>query len=546
MYSKGILRRLAAASLCTAVLAAAALAAPSGSAADKPEQYPAPAAQWRSPALAPRSPSAGAPTGIARSAETPKTVSRTSARSLPTPRVSERPDRPIVPSIPTRPARPAAPVAAHTEKPRVLAKSTPAPVWSKPVTVHGVTAQRLESRSEETPRATEKRPLAPTIPVEVRSQPAQTNVERKPSTVTVWQASTSRVSQTEKTVRTTEKKPLAPTIPIEVRSQPARIGVEKKPSSVAAWSSISRHESSVKTPAQPAVEKKPSAVAVWQAGARRESSLKAPAQPVVATKVRLPERVTASAAGRRRLPDRQGTVLPLAWHPGPIVRPYHRSWTDTTHQEWPAAHTNLAFYACSFCGLYPCDCLRRWRAGFWWPWRDCGTGWSVGVHGDDWWITLSDWHPRHPRHQRHRHTCDRFCFHHPVVKYEVIYYETVYYPVYEPVYYEPAYVPLPAPGTLDVYDDIDRLIDQLKYGDIEQRRQAAKELGYEDTLRALQPLIYALENDTDSTVRYHAAKSLGKLGMRDGLPALRKAADNDPDEVVRTEAQDAVDRILRR
>ena len=119
---------------------------------------------------------------------------------------------------------------------------------------------------------------------------------------------------------------------------------------------------------------------------------------------------------------------------------------------------------------------------------------------------------------------------------------TVY--VERPVERYVIYRPAPVVRVVETYDEIDRLIDVLKYAAVEDRRDAAEDLGRQKTLRALYPLIYALEYDEDSLVRFYAARSLGKIASRDALPALRKAAREDPEEFVRTEARDAVDDIL--
>jgi hypothetical protein len=161
------------------------------------------------------------------------------------------------------------------------------------------------------------------------------------------------------------------------------------------------------------------------------------------------------------------------------------------------------------------------------PWWTCCTptwywpynGWSVGYHGRKWSIFISDIWPTRT------------------------YVETVYVtsPVVETVVVDPAPV-----RVIEPYDSIDRLIDRLKYGDVDARKDAAQELGRSHSYKAMYPLIYAVEYDSEPLVRHYAAKALGKLGYRDALPALRKVADQDQEEVVRAEAQDAIDRILDR
>ena len=148
-----------------------------------------------------------------------------------------------------------------------------------------------------------------------------------------------------------------------------------------------------------------------------------------------------------------------------------------------------------------------------WPYN----GFAFGYHGKHWSIWLSDVWPS-------------------------AYYSTTLY-VESPVYYTNV-VYESAPRVIDTYDRIDVLVDRLKYGDVAARKDAADELGRSRTLRALYPLVYALEYDAEPIVRYHAARALGRLGYRDALPALRRSAETDPEEVVRTESADSVEKIL--
>lgn len=192
---------------------------------------------------------------------------------------------------------------------------------------------------------------------------------------------------------------------------------------------------------------------------------------------------------------------------------YH--WSDWY---WPTRYYRSSYY-------YP-----RWDYYFGWyyPRPFCSTTWS--------WPTWDCWDPWWGISYHDRHWSIRLSF--PRRRY--CYTGTVY--VERPVvtrYY--VYKPEPI---LDTYDGVDRLIDALKYGDVDQRRGAARELGSLETLRALYPLIYALEKDEDLFVRFYAAKSLGKLSSRDALPALRKAAAEDPEEIVRDEAAEAIEAIL--
>jgi hypothetical protein len=160
--------------------------------------------------------------------------------------------------------------------------------------------------------------------------------------------------------------------------------------------------------------------------------------------------------------------------------------------------------------------------GWWWDdWYAPAVGFGIGWHSSHWSVWLGDWWP--------------------VYRPAVV--ERVY--VAPPVaYYEPIYVPARRVRIVEPYDHIDRLTDKLSYGTADERQDAARGLGYEDTLRALDPLIDALQYDTEAMVRYEAARSLGKLGFRDALPALHRAASEDPDEVVQDEAKDSIDAIV--
>jgi hypothetical protein len=162
-----------------------------------------------------------------------------------------------------------------------------------------------------------------------------------------------------------------------------------------------------------------------------------------------------------------------------------------------------------------------------WPYWDRGWGSSltVGYYDDNWSISLSllsshgGWcgRPRHAYYRPYRRSC---------------YYNYVYY-------YDRCWEPRP----LVVYDKVDRLVDDLRYGDRRDRRAAARKLGCLDSLRAVYPLVYALEYDADVFVRFYAAKSLGKIGSREALEPLRWAVETDPEDIVRSEAARAIDRI---
>lgn len=202
------------------------------------------------------------------------------------------------------------------------------------------------------------------------------------------------------------------------------------------------------------------------------------------------------------------------------------------HPYWPGSVVNVVAgggvpypatqFACGTCHRHPCGCHRWWyddcfHPHMWW-------GWNLGYRRGNWTFSLCSWWPR-PYYYR------------PVyAEVPVVYTDYVYRPVY--VYSEPVVV-------CNTYDEIDRLITRIKYGDAYERKVAARELGYEYSYRALEPLTYALLTDPDPDVRYQAARSLGRLGYREALPALRRAADTDPDDAVRGECEDAIHRIIR-
>ncbi len=153
---------------------------------------------------------------------------------------------------------------------------------------------------------------------------------------------------------------------------------------------------------------------------------------------------------------------------------------------------------------------------WYWPYN----GWSFGYHGRHWSVWFGDIWPT------------------------AGYGDSVYVSYSSPTYQSYVYYNQPTTTVVQDYDDIDRLIDQLKYGDADTRKEAARALGNTGSARALYPLVYAVEYDEEPLVRYYAARALGELRLRDALPPLRRVAASDPEEVVRTEAADAVYRIL--
>ena len=205
----------------------------------------------------------------------------------------------------------------------------------------------------------------------------------------------------------------------------------------------------------------------------------------------------------------------------------HRGWSGNSHHG--GLHQADAFrYRRRFHRYHCLLCLFSYRHyhapvdPWWWGSHSYGSHFGAVYHDDHWSIGLS--------------------FGTPYAYYSS---PTVYV---EPVYID-RYVPYPAPPVavevVESYDGIARAIDRLKYGEVEERRKAAQELGRRGGLRGLYALIYAVEYDEDALVRFYAARSLGKLGDRDALAPLRRVAKDDPEEVVRVAAGDAVDVLLK-
>ncbi len=278
------------------------------------------------------------------------------------------------------------------------------------------------------------------------------------------------------------------------------IGVVSRTSTVKTAFRTNRNRKPVAGDAQARVAR---LVTAWRTRSTKgavRASIPPPAFDVTKTRRPAPSRATMCEAAPRRVSCECGERHGRGHHNGSCAcKPHH------DHNYYHPHH-----YA---------DC----RPGFYWPWWPhtwgYGTWWGIRWHDSHWSISLSSSQP-------------------------VTYCPTTTVYVERPVESCLIYRPAPVVTVVEPYDRIARLIDTLRHGTVEDRRAAAEDLGRQKTLRALYPLIYALEYDEDSLVRFYAARSLGKIASRDALPALRKAAREDPQEFVRTEARDAIDDIL--
>jgi len=86
-------------------------------------------------------------------------------------------------------------------------------------------------------------------------------------------------------------------------------------------------------------------------------------------------------------------------------------------------------------------------------------------------------------------------------------------------------------------------LEDLRYGESDERKNAAGDLEKEKGTQATAALINALINDVDDKVRKEAAESLENINDRMALPFLKWSADNDPDDDVRDEAKDTVETL---
>ena len=163
-----------------------------------------------------------------------------------------------------------------------------------------------------------------------------------------------------------------------------------------------------------------------------------------------------------------------------------------------------------------------------WYWGPYGSRLTLGYYDDNWSVSLS-------YNQPYSYYTSNVIYSTPPVVRNYYVYD---YSDYNAADYSD-------PVIVAAYDGVTELIVTLKYGDVGERRAAAKGFGELLSLRALYPLIYALEYDEDALVRFYAARSLGRLGSRDALKPLMRAMDEDPEEAVRVQAADAVEDILQ-
>jgi hypothetical protein len=90
-----------------------------------------------------------------------------------------------------------------------------------------------------------------------------------------------------------------------------------------------------------------------------------------------------------------------------------------------------------------------------------------------------------------------------------------------------------AHGQAPAGSSFEQLSSQLKSGSAPKRQAAAVWLGQMGDMRAVAPLIQALERDQEADVRVAAAKALGMLRARGAITALQRSARHDPIRSVR-------------
>ena len=92
-------------------------------------------------------------------------------------------------------------------------------------------------------------------------------------------------------------------------------------------------------------------------------------------------------------------------------------------------------------------------------------------------------------------------------------------------------------------EEIQRALVDLRYGDSDDREDAAKKLGKLRAVEGVNPLIRALLHDRDEDVRKKSAEALGKIGDPRAIEALEDAAQYDREDDVRKEARKALKKI---
>ncbi len=101
----------------------------------------------------------------------------------------------------------------------------------------------------------------------------------------------------------------------------------------------------------------------------------------------------------------------------------------------------------------------------------------------------------------------------------------------------------PARGQAPAGSSFEQLSEQLKSGSAPKRQAAAVWLGQMGDMRAVPPLIGALERDQEADVRAAAARALGMLRARAAITALQRAGRYDPIRKVRDDTAAALTRI---
>jgi|GEM_PF-3461064 len=91
--------------------------------------------------------------------------------------------------------------------------------------------------------------------------------------------------------------------------------------------------------------------------------------------------------------------------------------------------------------------------------------------------------------------------------------------------------------------ELGECLEDLRFGSVNERENAAEDLKKEQGTQAVAALINALINDSDGEVREEAADTLAKIGDRICLPFLNWAQHNDSDKSVRKEAREAIEKI---
>jgi HEAT repeat protein len=95
---------------------------------------------------------------------------------------------------------------------------------------------------------------------------------------------------------------------------------------------------------------------------------------------------------------------------------------------------------------------------------------------------------------------------------------------------------------LAIADEVDDLIQDLKYGTSDVREGASMELMFSRDSRAVVPLIEALK-DEDAYVRTCAATALGEIGDDRAINPLMEALETEADYSAKNMEQEALDKL---